>query len=52
MIGARMSTEKRTTYTPAFKEEAVRLYLEGGRSDNQLGEDLGALFGITLAGKD
>jgi transposase-like protein len=36
-----MSTERRTTYTPAFKEEAVRLYLEGGRSYRQLCEELG-----------
>ena len=36
-----MSTEKRTTYSPAFKEEAIRLYLEGGRSYRQVCEELG-----------
>lgn len=36
-----MTREKRTTYSPAFKEEAVRLYLEGGRSYKQLTDELG-----------
>ena len=36
-----MPTRKRTTYTPAFKEEAVRLYLEGERSYRQLCVALG-----------
>jgi len=36
-----MLTEKRTTYSPAFKEKAVRLYLEGGRSYRQICEELG-----------
>ena len=40
-MGACMSTRKKTTYTPAFKEEAVRLYLEGGRSYRQLCVELG-----------
>ena len=36
-----MSERKWTTYPPAFKEEAVRLYLEGGRSYQQLADELG-----------
>ena len=36
-----MSTGKKTTYPPAFKEEAVRLYLEGGWSYRQLCGELG-----------
>lgn len=40
-MGACMSERKKTTYSPAFKEEAVRLYLEGGRSYRQLCDELG-----------
>lgn len=36
-----MSRGKKTTYPPAFKEEAVRLYLEGGRSYRQVCAELG-----------
>lgn len=36
-----MSKGKQATYSPAFKEEAVRLYLEGGRSYQRLAEELG-----------
>ena len=36
-----MPGEKRTTYPVSFKKEAVRLYLEGGRSYRQLCEKLG-----------
>jgi len=36
-----MSAGKETTYPPTFKEEAVRLYLEGGRSYQQLANELG-----------
>ena len=36
-----MSAVRKTTYTPAFKGEAVRLYLEGGRSYRQICEELG-----------
>ena len=32
---------KRTTYSPAFKEAAVKLFLKGGRSYRQLCEELG-----------
>jgi len=43
-----MSKGKRTTYSPAFKEEAVRLYLEGGRSYRQLAKELGLKDKVTL----
>jgi transposase-like protein len=36
-----MSSGKKTTYPVTFKEEAVRLYLEGGRSYQQLADELG-----------
>ena len=36
-----MPAEKKTNYPPAFKEKAVRLYLEGGRSYRQRCEELG-----------
>lgn len=36
-----MSTSNKTTYASAFKEEAVRLYLESGRSYRQICEELG-----------
>jgi transposase-like protein len=36
-----MSKGKRTTYSPAFKAELVRLYLEGGRSYQQLTDEFG-----------
>ena len=36
-----MADGKRTTYSPAFKEEAVKLFLKGGRSYRQLCEELG-----------
>jgi transposase-like protein len=36
-----MSDGKQNSYSPAFKEEAVRLYLEGGRSYQQLTDELG-----------
>ena len=40
-MGFLMSGEKRTTYSLSFKNEAVRHYLEGGRSYHQLCEELG-----------
>ena len=40
-MGACMSNVKNNTYSPAFKEEAVRLYFEGGRSYQQLTDELG-----------
>ncbi|MDR1126102.1 MAG: transposase, partial [Deltaproteobacteria bacterium] len=36
-----MSERKRITYSPAFKVEAVRRYLEGGRGYRQICEELG-----------
>ena len=36
-----MADGKRTTYSSAFKEEAVKLFLKGGRSYRQLCEELG-----------
>jgi transposase-like protein len=36
-----MSERKSITYSPAFKVEAVRRYLEGGRSYRQICEELG-----------
>ena len=36
-----MSDGKKTTYSSTFKEEAVRLFLQGGRSYQQLCEELG-----------
>ena len=36
-----MADGKKTTYSPSFKEEAVRRYLEGGRSYQQLVGELG-----------
>ena len=36
-----MANGKKTTYLPSFKEEAVRRYLEGGRSYQQLADELG-----------
>lgn len=36
-----MSERKWNTYLPAFKEEAVRRYLEGGQSYRQTCEELG-----------
>lgn len=36
-----MSDGKKTTYSSTFKEEAVRLFLQGGRSYRQLCEELG-----------
>ena len=36
-----MSDGKKTTYSPTFKEEAVKLFLKGGRSYRQLCEELG-----------
>lgn len=36
-----MPDGKKTTYSPAFKEEAVMLCLKGGRSFRQLCEELG-----------
>ena len=38
-----MSIKKRTTYAPAFKENALRLYLEGGRSYLQICEGFASL---------
>ncbi len=40
-MGACMANGKKTTYLPSFKEEAVRRYLEGGRSYQQLADELG-----------
>lgn len=40
-MGVCMSKGKKTTYSPAFKEEAVQLYLECGRSYQQLTDELG-----------
>ena len=36
-----MSDGKKTTYSSTFKEEAVRLFLQGGRSYRQFCEELG-----------
>ncbi len=36
-----MSEDKRVTYSKEFKAEAVQLYLEGGRSYQQLADELG-----------
>ncbi|MCH5146146.1 transposase [Desulfovibrio sp. UIB00] len=36
-----MADVKKTTYSPAFKKEAVMLFLKGGRSYRQLCEELG-----------
>lgn len=36
-----MADGKKTTYLPAFKVEAVMLFLKGGRSYRQLCEELG-----------
>ena len=36
-----MSDGKKTTYSSTFKEEAVRLFLQGGSSYRQLCEELG-----------
>lgn len=41
MMGACMSNGKKTTYSPSFKEKAVQLYLEGGRSYQQITDELG-----------
>lgn len=41
LMGACMANGKKTTYLPSFKEEAVRRYLEGGRSYQQLADELG-----------
>lgn len=36
-----MSNSKKTTYSVSFKEKAVRSYLEGGRSYQQLADEFG-----------
>lgn len=36
-----MADGKKTTYSPSFKEGAVKLFLKGGRSYRQLCEELG-----------
>ena len=36
-----MADGKKTTYSLAFKEEAVKLFLKGGRSYRQICEELG-----------
>ena len=41
MMGSFMSDGKKTTYSSTFKEEAVRLFLQGGSSYRQLCEELG-----------
>jgi len=45
------SAQLETTRKPAFKEEAVRLYFEGGRSYQQLTNELGQLFPVELRKK-
>ncbi len=39
---------KRTTYTDEFRQEAVRLLHESGKSARQLGRELGASIRLKL----
>lgn len=40
-MGFFLAAGKKTTYSPSFKEEAVKLFRKGGRSNRQLCEELG-----------